>query len=303
MKNFFFKASIFLGTNLFLALIVIAIPELRFNWGNSNTDSNLRITPQNNPYSFLILGTSRARSLSRGSGHAVLERELAGKVINIARGGGGGIVPAILYYDWFLQQGNTAQNVIYAVDPFILYSDLWNEERFFAEDEPFEPRFLYSMIRHEIRPPVIWNYIQSKFTLTWILNQPDSIDKKDRHLAFIDTAAVQKRLNSLYPQGQPHQHFDKYAPKLDSLVGKMATSSQVWLILLPTLLGPEPGHSRTLALCRTIEARYPNVHVADFVDSMRDPHFFYNHDHMNNAGINEFVGQHLKPLVAQGATP
>lgn len=298
MKELCTKAILFFSINLLLGLVVIEIPERLHDWDNANTDSNLRVIPEGTEFDYLVLGTSRARVLSRGQGHALLEKELGGKTLNIARGGGGGIAPTALYYDWFLSRGNKAGVVIYAVDPFVFFSDLWNEERFFAEDEPLRFGFLLSMVQQSMGFPVILNYVQSKFTLARLQDRPHHTGKKGKHLERIDPGAVLKRLEVLYPSGCPDDSFSKYSGRFHSLVHRIAeTSGELWMVFLPTLLGPEPGHERVAALCRRLEARHPNVHFMDFVDGMREPGFFYNHDHMNDDGTKEFAGRYLKPLL------
>jgi len=300
MKELVIKAVIFLGINFSLALVAVNVPQYLYSWNNANTDSNLKIIPENQKFDLLIMGTSRARGLSRGKSHAFLERVLRKRVINIARGGGGGIVPESLYFEWFVTRGNSADVIIYAIDPFVFFSDLWNRKRFFATDEPLDFGFLCLMVKKHISTTVVWNYILSKFTVDWLLDRPQNFEKKQKKLNRNDPEAVHKRIQSLYLEGVKEVTFRRYSKAFETLVQQMSRhANRVVLLFIPTLLGHEPGQDKVAELCRKLTEKYRNVEFYDMASAMQFPLFFYNHDHMNNQGVSQFVLKYLKPILSQ----
>jgi len=46
-----------------------------------------------------------------------------------------------------------------------------------------------------------------------------------------------------------------------------------------------------------------NVPLTDFSDAMDEPKFYFDTDHLNRAGMTEFLVRHLKALLAESGTP
>ena len=72
-----------------------------------------------------------------------------------------------------------------------------------------------------------------------------------------------------------------------------ANGIKLEVILSPTLLGPEPGTAQTLQWLE----KSNRFRVHDFVEAMPDPQYYYNLDHLNTAGVREFLTRWVKPVL------
>ena len=138
-KKIIFKLVIFSLLNLSIMgslLFFFSGRNLDIRFKNWETESNLLVTGKNEHYDMAILGTSRGRVFSRDSNHLTVENILDKKVINLSKGGGGGLMPALVHLDHFYARGNMADHIIYFVDPWIFFCPINNENNnFFLRDE------------------------------------------------------------------------------------------------------------------------------------------------------------------------
>ncbi len=299
MKQFWWKTVVFAGINLLILSGVLLRAwqkddDLFFHF--SLTESVLNSLPENQEYDLLIMGSSHGRIFSRGPNHRVVEQILGLRMANISRSAAG-IIPESAYLDYFYSKGNSAETIVYFLDPFVFSTVRWNERQFFLTEEPFEPGFLRRMIRYGIEPGVMYAYIRSKFEHEWKKNHGIVRIDESFALEYRVEESVRKRLEALYPDGYTKAVMDSYIPELKALL-ELARQhkTRVVFILPPTLLGKTPGHSDLVNHLRQINQQY-QIPYYDYSDEIRDPRLYYNHDHLNRRGVRLFTLQYLKPLL------
>ena len=128
----FFKKTICFGLINICIYLFFAYGGSTFvkqnSFKNWETESNFLIIPNNQKYDLIFLGTSHGRIFSRASNHGIVEKVLNKKLLNLSRGSGGGIAPALINMLAFYHKGNKVDRVIYFIDPWIFYSSNWNEK-------------------------------------------------------------------------------------------------------------------------------------------------------------------------------
>lgn len=301
MRKFLLTLLCFIAFNLVLMILLAEYPRYRFDWSTKNTDSLLYIMTDDVQYDFVMLGTSHGKVFDRGS-HEEVEAILGKSFLNLSRGGGGGIVPALVYLDLFFQRGNSAKTVFYLIDPYVFYARIWNEGRFFAEDEPLNLRFLYLMYRHGMCADAIWNYLQTKFSFSWFVG-PEThwglYDRKSGSVDTVDSALVRARIERLYLEGTKASTADYYMCKLEE-VRRMAEAHSANLVLLfpPTLLGIQPGQEEIRASLEAYATAHADVSFHDGSLAIPESRYYYNLDHLNFEGLR-YATEHLfKPALA-----
>lgn len=205
-----------------------------------------------------------------------------------------------MYFSYFLERGNTTDQVVYFIDPFIFYSDRWNEHNYFLEDEPITLDFLRLALKGGVSNSQLFNYIRSKFTPFWINGyQPSLTATQDNVVSLTDDQAVEKRLAILYPKGVESAEFARYRTYLRGIT-EMATTHHIKLIFVftPTLLGTVPGMAETQAELMMLQKEFP-FSMFDFFDVIVDKNFFADRDHLNTAGVEFFTRNYLKKILSK----
>jgi len=300
MKRFLIKIALLAAINIAIALGIIAFVDARRSFQQWETDSILYVTPRNEAFGFVTLGTSRTRIFSEFKGnYDFATRELGMKYLNLAIPFGGGILPEKMFLKYFFDRGNTAKNVVFFLDPFMMFSDAYNLQHRFVFYEPFRPRFLLELYRNGIPIQRIITYVRSKFGLYWfqrraIVRESDPRIAKHRDN---DAEMARKRVESLYPEGMNEKTFQRYAKELTDILD-MAQSHDARTIIIfpPTLLGPEPGAPRVKTLLDACKTRYA-FEMYDYTDAMRDYAYFADHDHLNCNGFQFFAKKYLEPIL------
>lgn len=298
MKKFALNLGLFLSLNALIPLFFLTIIDARYTYRNGETESNLFIIPRHQSYDILLMGASHGRIFSRDNNHLKVEKMLSGKILNISKGGGGGIVPEKLYLSYFFERGNTAKKILYIIDPWIFYSPLWNEKNYFLDDEPLRFSFIPSIVSTSLDKNVRIRYLTSKLSYRWILKKPSSSDENNRRLLRIDPLAVDKRRKSLYPDGLQNKYFARYKKDLEDIL-RLAHNNNTSVIFIypPTLLGDMPGSEEVKKLLLSYE-KTERTAFYDFSGSIKKPTFYSDHDHLNTNGIMYFTEHYLKNILS-----
>lgn len=306
-KRFLIKAAAF---GLLNAAILAAV--LLFFSGRDRgvrldideTESNLLVMGENQHYGVAILGTSRGRVLSRDGNHRVLETILGERVINLSKGGGGGLMPAELHLSHFYDRGNTVDHILYLVDPWVFFSSINNENNdFFLRDEPFELSILWKLIREGYPLDRIFSYLQMIAVTDWAAVSRYAGPGLTRGtLKTIDgTKLEEARQHYLDRYGEGN--FERYSPYVDRINAlAKKNGSRITYILLPLLMRDFPGLPEVDRKLRAAAEGADHVAYVNLESAMQERRFFYDHMHFNTAGIAWFAENALRPVL-RGEAP
>ncbi|HUW61107.1 MAG TPA: hypothetical protein VMZ06_08880 [Candidatus Bathyarchaeia archaeon] len=299
MKRFVIKLGAFALVNAIIAGAVLARIDSGYAFEQFETDSVLLSMPHNEEVGVLVMGTSRARVLTRVRCNLeCLERELGCKVFNIAVPFGGGIVPEKLYLGEFYGRGNRVRTILFFLDPFTMFSPQPNQDHRFVYYEPLRPSLLLAMARNEIPFRRILIYVQSKFTWRWISQTAGTVPCDFETVkGKPDPEKARMRVESLYFDGLNDGYFEHYAETLrDILEMAKQHGARVVVALPPTLLGPQPGADRLMRQLDEFKKSYELVFY-DFTGVITDTALFSDYDHLNSPGVETFVKEHLKLVL------
>lgn len=288
-----------LNAGLIIAVTMLAtrvVSERDFE--NGNTASNLLFLSENARFDFLMLGTSHAEKFSLWHNHERVERMLGKKIMNLSEGGGGGgLVNQFIYFQYFLQKGNKAAALVYFIDPFVFYNDDLDFNPYVYEKEPFYWDFLWLALKNGIPEASLWNYFRSKIKPFWWQLRPETETGKSDFLERADTSILKTRLAVIYSNGMDEKVRERKLETFFQIVGTAeAQNIRVFFVIPPTLLGTLPGTDKLTELLKKLKSEGR----ADFLDArnaLTDPTLYYDHDHLNTAGITAFTEQYLKPFL------
>jgi hypothetical protein len=297
MQTFIAKILLLGLIVIFCGLLVSYVPDLRHDFKNNETESNLFVTPSNEHYGMVLLGTSHGRIFSRSGNHARVEEILGKKVLNLSTGGGRGVYSTELYLDYFYKRDNTADTIVYLIDPFVLYSNKWNEENDLFSMEPLRFDFLQLILKRKVNLPTVLNYLKTKLSWEWVMRGPSDDAEQKGALTAADPEAVKKRVESLYPDGRNEETFARYRAILESIAATAKDRNTRLIFVIPsTLLGNLPGEDELKKALADLQKTH-NIEWHDFSNAITDPRLYYDHDHLNTEGIVTFAEQFLVPTL------
>lgn len=300
------KGLALLALNGALALVLLSAHRSTLDYAPWETDSVLLVMPEDKPFGLAILGASHGYLLSRfRENHQILQDTVNRRCFNMAMPTGGGLVPARLYLDTFYDRGNTAEQVVYFLDPFVFYSAGANDAHKFVYFEPFEPRFLWRLIREGYPPRRILTYVRAKFSYAWLTQEPAPLIAHPHALTPADVAPerIARRIETLYLEGRQEDIFQRYAPEFLRIAGRCRREGSRFVVIIPpTLLGPEPGAAHVLAWLAEKRAEL-GFELHNLVNAMPEPRYYYNLDHLNTAGVAHFCQVYLAPILDGSGAP
>jgi hypothetical protein len=302
IKKFLIKAIAFgllNGSLMFGLLFYFSGRDRHIHFNNWETESNLLVMDDNERYDVLLLGTSRGRVFSRDGNHLLLEKMLAKKVINLSKGGGGGLMPAELHLAHFFSRGNRAAHIIYLVDVWVFFSAINNENNsFFLRDEPFELSILWKLIQDGYPLKRIFSYLQMIAVNDWQdISRYAAPGLTERTLNYIDKDKLEKA-RAHYQKRYTQKNFEKYSQVIERL-NEMAKAhnSRITYIMLPILIPGFPGVDQVETKLKAVAAQHPHVSFYNLVNAMQDRKYFYDHMHFNKTGIVYFARKYLLPVL------
>jgi len=216
-------------------------------------------------------------------------------------------------FEHFLRQ-HRARKLLYVVDSFAFYSRTWNEDRFadakLLRRTPLEAataRRLWRYVRHE--------HADARALLDYLTGF-SKINNRERFQRDVwegeaqfdrvyrpSATAVAKRIAYLFPEKTPASNRERYLAALAALAAlAQREGMRVVVLKMPV----PPGFRSQLpdeaafdeALARVLAAQRVPFH--DFSARLAEPRFYFDTDHLNRAGLAEFLARDLRPVLESG---
>jgi hypothetical protein len=306
-KRFIVKSILFLALNVgILAGLLLFFSgrhrDVRLSYAQS--ESNLLVLGEGERYPVVFLGTSRGRVLSRDGNHPVVEQILGGRVANLSKGGGGGLMPAEVHLSWFYHRKNRADHVVYLVDPWVFYSSINNENNnFFLRDEPFELFVFFKLLRDGYPLDRLFSYLQMIAVTDWEgISRYGAPGLTDGTLRGIDHRKTEDARRN-YLAEFDRESYTAYGPVVDRINRLVRRNGgRITYVMLPLLMEDFPGLGEVDAFLKETAAREEGVAYHDCSSWMQETRWYYDHMHFNRAGIEHFLRHAILPVLS-GETP
>ncbi len=260
---------------------------------NAETEANVPILEQKTHYDVLMLGISHARIFSRHRNHERFEARTGKTMINLSQGGGyGGLDNQLLHLKYFKHKGNTADELMLVLSPMLMFNRKTDRTSVAFGREPFDPEFFQFVMEHgvENKHVQLAYYLRSKIYWEWIITQPFSLDRMDKHIDGLDSAAMKRTMPSAYPYGLDSTQFEDRKRVAEAIFSEASDQKMKITVVMPAaLFGKWPGHDETITWLQSIQATY-NLDILDLSERwvMRKD-LFYDHHHLNTDGVMQAV--------------
>lgn len=305
-----------------LALIVINIAIyhiVMYSLYKSSFLSSACTVPRNEKYDFLLMGTSHTQVFY----NHIVEKIVLKKMKNISTGAAG-VVPEKIMLSCFFEAKNTTNQVVYFLDPWILYSSRWNEDNYILQQEGIEYSYLYKLIENKVSTKVVFNYFRDKLIdnyenfMRGLLARPatsplvEIVKRKENppeiELAIeekktpeeqrnLDQAEDQQRLGILYNEGLNDKNFLRYSKHLEqTILLSKKNNATISFVIPPTLMGKMPGHDNAIKLLSELKKKY-KIEYFDFALEMQDQEFYWDREHLTEKGVEYFTKNYLKKIL------
>jgi hypothetical protein len=304
MKKFIFQIIVF--PLLFIAIIIGSIyltsyiVKLR-KFKINESDSNTMTMGKNNHYDFVLSGASHARNLSRHGNHYRVEKILNKHFSNIAQGENScGVEEQYFYLKYFYELGNTTNEVVYFLSPPLLYSKTLPIASNTFNSECFSIKFLKSYINYDLtenKRQRIFEYIKSKLTWQWINLHAKDDSSMDGQLDRVDSAVVASGIAEYYNINESQERFKKATMVVEEEIKYvLAHHSKFIIVFPPASFGRWPGNDQVIGFAKEMQKKY-GIEYYDFFESVMTPKYYYDHHHLNSAGVVYFTENFLKPIL------
>lgn len=305
MKRYLINTVIFL-LGLFILVFILAWASSyavqRRGFKNWHVEGNLLMMKKDKHYDLLIMGISHARNFSRYNNHQRLEKMLDCKIINIGIGEGRcGAIDQNFYLDYFYDQGNTTRKILYVVSPPLLTKDFLNTASNTFNLEPFRADFFWQYLHYpaENKYQRLFYYVKSKFSHKWLNLKPKSKKSRDDALEALDSAKIREGLKLLLVNGERIDEFKENCITVENTINlARANHSEIIFIVPPALFGKWQGHYEIMDFLKEMKVKY-GTRYYDLSESVLVPEYYYDHHHLNTAGIEYFTQNYLKDIIDQ----
>jgi len=263
-------------------------------------------------FDWVILGASHAMPLDFDDFNARMERDLGLRILNLAAPGAGPL------YNRFVLEGflreHRGRNLLYVVDSFAFYSRTWNEDRF-ADAKLLRRTPLQAATARSLRDYVRHEGVDVRAALDYVtgfskVSNPERFqrDAWEGEAQFDQvlrpsTSAVKKRIGYLYPEQTSPRALERYLGVLASLV-ELAQREGMRVVVVKTPVPPGyrsqlPGEAAFDEAVARLLAKH-QVLLHDFSGSLGEPRFYFDSDHLNRAGLTEFLARDLRAVLESG---
>ena len=309
MKRLGTSSLLFVAIGLVLyAGVYYAAEQLMYRTGKSNPFYKLATT-EPPAVDWVILGASHAMPLDFSDFNAFMKRETGLEILNLASPGTGPLYNRFVF-EQFLSKRSTS-GVLYVLDSFAFQSRAWNEDRFadvkLVRRTPFDPaiaRRLWSYSRSEgVDVRALLDYLSGFSKLNNrerfqrdIWEGESQFDRVYRPSA----TATAKRIAYLYPTASDDAVLVHYLREFSDLIALARQhGARVVVIKMPVpaqFRSQLPGEAAfDLAVTRLLAT--DQIPLNDFSQTVNEPRFYFDTDHLNRAGMTEFFNQNLKSIL------
>jgi hypothetical protein len=285
--------SLAAGLTLIAMFLLSWVYTSPIEYTNSETEANLPVLKQDTHYDVLMMGISHARIFSRHRNHERFEATTGKTMINLSQGGGfGGLDNQLLHLKYFLHKGNQANELVLVLSPMLMFNRNTDRTRVAFEREPFDPDFFLFIAKHgvENRYQQLGYYLRSKLFWNWLTTRPASLERMDKQIGGLDSAAMARTMPGAYPYGLDSEQFAGRSAVAESIL-KLAhvNGMRITIVMPASLFGKWPGHDETVAWIDSIKGAY-NLRVVDLSERwMMRTEYFYDHHHLNTDGVMRAV--------------
>lgn len=307
------SAVTFVAIGLLLYAAVFWVAEgLVQRFGHSNPFFKIATAPEAT-IDWVILGASHAMPLDFADVNAALQRDTGLKILNLAAPGTGPLYNRFVL-EHFLAQ-HRARNVLYVVDSFAFYSRTWNEDRFadakLLARTPQQRAITWRLVQYAAHEGVAASAVLDYATGFSKINNRDRFkpdrwegeDQFDRNWR-PSPSAVKKRIDYLYPDKTTGAALDRYLGEFSELLALAREAGMRVVVVklpVPSLYRSQlPGEAQFDAALQRVLAP-GGISYQDHSEALPEPRFYFDSDHLNRAGLTEFVKRHLKALLMGGA--
>lgn len=309
MQRLVKSALLFIAIGLAIyAGVYYAAERLMVRTGHSNPFFKIA-TMQESTVDWVILGASHAMPLDFADFNAYMQHETGLRILNLAAQGTGPLYNRFVLEHYL--RAHRARNVLYVVDAFTFYSRTWNEERFadakLLRRTPFEPAIARRL----------WDYawdegVDARAVLDYVTGF-SKINNRERFERDLwegeaqfnrvyppSASAVKKRIDYLYPDKTPPAALARYLEALSSLIA-LARREGAGVVVVKMPLPPQyrsrlPDEAAfDDAISRLLAARDLPFH--DLSQTLGEPRFYFDTDHLNRTGVTEFFARDLKRIL------
>lgn len=302
--RFFGRGVLFALLNVPIAIAIWAIPNATNGDATWESPSVFSTMPRNEHFDYVFMGTSHARYFSiTKPNHETVERLLGGKLLNIAQNAAGPHIQSV-YLSYFLSRGNSADTIIYLVDPWAVAHETWNRT-FTFQREPFRPRAAMEMVRHGlpvrgiIADYAVFNLQGRSFSREG--NPFPPLDRVEPSGDPVPDFYIESRANFL---NGPWRDLDidhlqnGYTQYLLSIAETARARDTTMIFVFPsTLIPPQKVQAQLSEVLSDHEKEY-EYQLLDFSEAITDHQYFNDPDHLNTVGIEHFISNFLAPAIA-----
>lgn len=287
--------SLVAGLTLVALFLLSWVYTAPIEYTNAETEANLPILKEDTHYNVLMMGISHARIFSRHRNHERFESATGKSMINLSQGGGfGGLDNQLLHLKYFLHKGNTADELVLVLSPMLMFNRNTDRTRVAFEREPFDPEFFLFVAEHgvENRYQQLGYYLRSKLFWTWITTRPTTLDRMDKQIEGLDSAAMARTMPGAYPYGLDPAQFADRSDVAESIF-RIAHENgmQIKIIMPASLFGKWPGHDETMAWLEKVRSTY-DLQIIDLSERwVMRTEYFYDHHHLNTDGVMKAIDE------------
>ncbi len=305
LGRFCVRGVAFIVFNLPIAIAIWAVPNVANGTETWESPSVFSTIPKGEHFDYVFMGTSHARYFSvTKPNHDAVERLLGGNLLNLAQNAAGPRIQSV-YLSYFLSRGNSADTIVYLVDPWAVAHETWNRT-FTFQREPFRPRPVLEMLRQGlpvrgiISDYAVFNLQGRSFSREGNPFPPlDRVEPKDEPVPEFYIESRAEFLNGPWRE-LDIDHLQLGYTKYLLSIAETAEAHGINLVFVfpSTLIPPQKVQDQLAAFLRDHADEY-GYQFRDLSEAITEHEYFNDPDHLNTPGIEHFVHDFLAPALEQ----